>query len=116
MEENALNNLVVSTSDHDEEIRTPLTDTIQRLKEQALEANLLYVMDVEALMKLAALNQLQQQANRLSEHDPAQRAIGRRFGPLYIWLHEINNYPIHKDEKTGLWRLGVHLWRKDREL
>jgi hypothetical protein len=100
----------------DMEITTPLTDTILRLKEQALETNLLCIMDVEALSKLAALNQLQQQANQLPEHDPAQRAIGLRFGSLYIWLHEINNYPIHKDEKTGLWRLGVYLWRKDREL
>lgn len=75
----------------DEEVQTPLTDTLLLLKEQALESNLLYIMDVEALMKLAALNQLQRQANCLPEHDPAQRAIGRRFGPLCIWLHEINN-------------------------
>ncbi|GHO98218.1 hypothetical protein KSF_082660 [Reticulibacter mediterranei] len=100
----------------DEEVRTPLTDTILCLKEQALESNLLCIMDVEELMKLATLNQLRQRANRLPEYDPAQRTIGQRFGPLYIWLHEINNCPIHKDEKTGLWRLGVYLWRKGRKL
>ena len=45
-------------SSNEEDITTPLTETFQRLREQAMETGLLYVMDIEALEKLAALNQL----------------------------------------------------------
>ena len=63
----------------DTEITTPLTETFQRLKEQALETGLVYVMDVEALEKLAALNQLQQQADQLNESRQNKKRSGSRF-------------------------------------
>jgi hypothetical protein len=96
----------------DEEVRTPLTDTLLRLKEQALESNLLYVMDVEALMKLAALNLLQQQADRFDESAPELQAFYWPFKYHYNWLHEINKYFIHRDDQTRVWRLGAYLSKR----
>lgn len=103
-----------SMGDSEEEIRTPLTEIILCLKELAAETNLLYIMDVEALVKLAALNHLQQQADRLPEYDPQQREIRRQFGLLYIWLHEMNRYHIHRDEQTRIWRLATYLSRNGK--
>jgi hypothetical protein len=93
----------------DMEITTPLTDTILRLKEQALETNLLCILDVEALAKLAALNQLQQQADKFDEYAPEQQALYWPFKHHYNWLHEINTYFIYRDEQTRVWRLGTFL-------
>jgi hypothetical protein len=97
----------------DTEITTPLTETFQRLKEQALETGLVYVMDVEALEKLAVLNQLQQQADRLNEFAPEQKALRQPFHHLYNWLHELNKYFIYRDfPNGGIWRLGTFLSRQ----
>jgi hypothetical protein len=96
----------------DMEITTPLTDTILRLKEQALETNLLCILDVEALAKRAALNQLQQQADKLDEYAPEQQALYWPFKHHYNWLHEINKYFIHRDEQTRVWRLGTSLSKR----
>jgi hypothetical protein len=96
----------------DMEITTPLTDTILRLKEQALETNLLYIMDVEALAKLAALNLLQRQADKLDEYAPEQQALYWPFKHHYNWLHEINAYFIHRDDQTRIWRLGTSLSKR----
>lgn len=94
-------------------IQTPLTETFQRLKVLAAETGLLYVMDVEALEKLAALNQLQQQADRLGEFAPEQKALQQPFHRLYSWLHELNKYFVYRDFPCGgIWRLGTFLSRK----
>ncbi len=99
--------------DHPEElITTPLTETFQRLKILAAETNLLYVMDVVALEKLAALNQLQQQSDRFDQYAPEQKALDLPFKRLYNWLHEFNQYFIHRDDQTRLWRLGTYLSRR----
>lgn len=97
-------------SSYEQEITTPLTETFKRLKEQALETGLLYVMDVEALEKLAALNYMQQMADR--RIGPDHRIIRQVFNRLYTWLHNANNYFIYRDEKTKLWRLGTELSRR----
>ena len=93
-------------------IPTPLDETFERLKALAKETNLLYVMDVEALQKLAALNQLQQQADQHDEFAPEQRLFDMPFRRLYTWLHEVNKYFIHRDDTTKVWRLGTYLSRK----
>lgn len=112
MEEKALSNIVYTLDHDDETICTPLTDMLLRLKEHAMETNLLYVMDVEALLKLAALNQLQQQADRLDEGAPEQRALYWPFKHHYNWLHEVNKYFIHRDDLTSVWRLGTYLSKR----
>lgn len=99
-------------SSNEEDITTPLTETFQRLREQAMETGLLYVMDIEALEKLAALNQLQQQADKLDEFAPEQKALDMPFKRLYRWLHEVNKYFVHRDYPSGQWRLGTFLSRK----
>jgi hypothetical protein len=97
----------------EETIHTPLTETFQRLKTLARETGLLYVMDVEALEKLAALNQLQQQADKLDEYAPEQLALRNPFNRLYSWLHEVNKYFIYRDYPSGgLWRLGTFLSKR----
>jgi hypothetical protein len=94
-------------------IQTPLTETFQRLKMLAQETGLLYVMDVEALEKLAALNQLQQQADKLDERAPEQIALRNPFNRLYSWLHEVNKYFIYRDYPSGgIWRLGTFLSKR----
>jgi hypothetical protein len=100
------------SSPEEDVIQTPLTDIFQRLKELAAETNLLYVMDVEALEKLAMLNLLQQKADQLDEHAPEQKALDLSFKQLYNSLHELNNYFIHRDDQTRIWRLGTYLSRK----
>lgn len=97
---------------NDTEITTPLTKTFQRLKELAVETGLLHVMDIVALEKLAELNQVQQQANQLDEYAPEQQALAWPFKLRYTWLHVINKYFIHRDEKTRIWRLGAELSRR----
>lgn len=98
---------------HEETITTPLTETFQRLRQLARETGLLYEMDVVALEKLAALNQLQQQADSMDEYAPEQKALQQPFHRLHIWLHEINKYFIYRDyPATGIWRLGTFLSRK----
>lgn len=96
----------------EEEITTPLTETFQRLKILAAETNLLYMMDVVALEKLAALNQLQQQSDRFDQYAPEQKALTPPFKLLYCWLHEVNKYFIHRDDRTRVWRLGTYLSRR----
>jgi hypothetical protein len=94
-------------------IPTPLDETFERLKELAQETGLLHPMDVEALKKLAALNQLQQQSDRLDEHAPEQESLQQPFHRLHIWLHEVNKYFIYRDYQNGnIWRLGTFLSRK----
>jgi hypothetical protein len=93
-------------------IQTPLTETFQQLKMLAQETGLLYVMDVEALEKLAALNQLQQRADNLDEFSPEQKALDLPFKQLYRWLHEVNKYFVYREYPSGLWRLGTYLSRK----
>jgi hypothetical protein len=93
-------------------ITTPLTETFKHLRDLAKETGLLYVMDVEALEKLAALNQLQQQSDSLDEHDPGQVALRQPFHRLHNWLHELNKYFIYRDFPSGIWRLGTFLSRK----
>ena len=97
---------------NDTEITTPLTATFQQLKALAQETNLLCVMDVEALEKLAALNQLQQQADSLDAYTPEQQALKWPFKRLYNWLHEVNKYFIYRDDQTRVWRLGTYLSRR----
>jgi hypothetical protein len=70
-------------------------------------------MDVEALSKLAALNQLQQRAGIMEERSVEFKELSRQFSLLYNWLHEINQYYIYRDEHTGLWRLGIYLRKKN---
>ncbi len=94
------------------EITTPLTKTFQRLKELAVETGLLHAMDIVALEKLAELNQVQQQADRLDEYAPEQRALIWPFKQRYTWLHVINQYFIHRDDQTRVWRLGTELGRR----
>jgi hypothetical protein len=95
----------------EEEIRTRLTGIFHYLRVQAVETNLLCVMDIEALSKLAALNQLQQRATSLEERSVEFKELSQQFKLLYNWLHEINHYYIYRDEQTGLWRLGIYLRR-----
>lgn len=100
---------------HEEDvIQTPLTETFQRLKQQAQETGLLYVMDVEALEKLAALNLLQRMSDGIhDQHAPEQKALREPFHHLHNWLHEVNKYFIYRDYRSGnIWRLGTFLSRK----
>lgn len=94
------------------EITTPLTKTFQRLRELAIETGLLHAMDIVALEKLAELNQVQQQASQLDEYAPEQQALIWPFKQRYTWLHVINKYFIHRDEKTRIWRLGTDLSKR----
>jgi hypothetical protein len=95
-------------------IQTPMDETFERLKEQALETGLLHPMDVEALKKLAALNQLQRMSDGLhDQYAPEQQALRQPFNRLYSWLHEVNKYFIYRDYQSGsIWRLGTFLSRK----
>ncbi len=100
-----------SINQPEEEIRTRLTGIFHYLKIQAVETNLLCLMDVEALSKLAALNHLQQRAASMEERSAEFKEFSQQFKLLYNWLHEINQYYIYRDEQTGLWRLGIYLRR-----
>lgn len=97
---------------NDTEITTPLTATFQRLKALAQETNLLYIMDVEALEKLAALNLLQQQSDSFDIDAPEQQALDGPFKQLYNWLHMVNKYFIHRDDQSRIWRFGTYLSRR----
>jgi hypothetical protein len=100
-------------SEPEDYIQTPLTETFQRLKALAAETDLLYVMDVEALEKLAALNYVQRMADR--RNGPDHMILRQAFNRLYSWLHNINKYFIHRDEKSKLWRLGTELSKRGGE-
>jgi hypothetical protein len=98
------------SSTEEETIQTPLTETFQRLKALAAETRLLHPMDVEALEKLAALNYVQRMADRRDGTD--QRILRQVFNRLYTWLHKVNKYFIHRDEKSKLWQLGTELSKR----
>jgi hypothetical protein len=94
-------------------VPTPLDDAFEHLKELATETNLLHPMDVEALKRLAALNQLQRMADHLDQHAPEQKELRAPFNRLYSWLHEVNKYFIYRDYPGGgIWRFGTFLSRK----
>jgi hypothetical protein len=97
---------------NDTEITTPLTATFQQLKALAQETNLLYITDIVALEKLAALNLLQQQSDSFDTYAPEQQALNGPFKQLYNWLHEVNKYFIHRDDQSRIWRFGTYLSRR----